>query len=518
MLIDIAIIAGFLAVGSAAGYFLIRRQNKSIVSRMSESESALVRSAQNRAESIRKDTERRLQEVKKDLHAELEKYIATRGKELDEFMQALQVREARSEAKKARVDAAEKALEEQFKTLDSQEATLKALEDELKALNEQWLEALQERAGMTAEEAKAEYLKNKVEDIQLDIQRERFMELEDLKENVEQVAKSKLDTAIMRCEASVEVERLNYAVEFPSEKIRQKAQAAGEEWLAKIKEVLEVEATWTEDGLRVFLSSQDSIAREVARRTVLNCIAQSKFNAEDTGKFIKRIQGEVEKNCNQAAEELVRVTNIGKVAQEVKSVIGRLRFRTSYTQNQWYHAIEVSNICGILAAELGFNQRKARRAGAFHDLGKAVDFSIEGSHALIGAEILRRNGEDEEVANAVASHHHDEQTKSPFAFLVVAGDSISGARPGARHERAENYFDRLRDLERIAREVKGVAKVFALQAGRELRVYVDNRRVSDEECQTLAETIAKKVEDNLVYPGQIQITVIRETVISNYAN
>ena len=233
--------------------------------------------------------------------------------------------------------------------------------------------------------------------------------------------------------------------------------------------------------------------------------------------MVSKSEEEVEKAIKEAGEQAAFDLGVHGIHPEILKLIGRLKYRTSYTQNVYQHSLEVAFLCGIMAAELGLNVKQAKRAGLLHDLGKAVDHEVEGSHAVIGADLARKYGESAKIVHAIAAHHEDEKPSTILAVLVQAADALSGARPGARREMMESYVKRLEDLERIATSFDGVQGSFAIQAGREIRVMVSSEKVSDEQSVLLAREIAKKIESEMTYPGMIKVNVIRETRATEYA-
>jgi ribonuclease Y len=267
----------------------------------------------------------------------------------------------------------------------------------------------------------------------------------------------------------------------------------------------------------VILSGYNSVRREVARISLERLVNDGRIHPARIEEIVKKVSQEMEEAVVEAGEQASFDVGVHGIHPELIKLIGKLKFRTSFGQNMYQHSIEVAFLCGIMAAELGLNQKKAKRAGLLHDIGKAIDHEVEGAHAVIGADIARRYGEAPLIVNAIAAHHGDEEPASAIAALVQAADTLSAARPGARREMLENYVKRLEDLERIADSFKGVSKSFAIQAGREIRIIVENSNIGDEGLVLLARDIRKKIEKELSYPGQIKIVAIRETRAVEYA-
>ena len=267
----------------------------------------------------------------------------------------------------------------------------------------------------------------------------------------------------------------------------------------------------------VILSGFNPVRREVARLSLEKLLADGRIHPGRIEEVVLKSEEEVEKAIKEAGEQAAFDLGVHGIHPEILKLIGRLKYRTSYTQNVYQHSLEVAFLCGIMAAELGINVKQAKRAGLLHDLGKAVDHEVEGSHAVIGADLARKYGESPKIVHAIAAHHEDEKPSTILAVLVQAADALSGARPGARREMMESYVKRLEDLERIATSFDGVQSSFAIQAGREIRVMVSSERVSDDQSILLARDIAKKIEGEMTYPGMIKVNVIRETRSTEYA-
>jgi ribonuclease Y len=279
--------------------------------------------------------------------------------------------------------------------------------------------------------------------------------------------------------------------------------------LAVIEEVANVKLTVADDLSAIRLEGQDSFGREIARRAISR-FGKHGVKAGDLRAATTRIREELEREVFDLGKRAFKELEIPRAHPDIVKLVGRLNWRTSYTQNQWKHAVEAAFLCGMMASELGLDVRLARRAALMHDIGKSLTHAIDGSHAVIGADYARRLGESEIVANAIGAHHADEPCNTVYASLVAAADAMSGARPGARREQADNYAERLQDLERIGGGFAGVDRAFAVQGGREVRVYVHEGRVSDLRAVELSAEIARKISDEMTFPGQIKVTVIRE--------
>jgi ribonuclease Y len=268
----------------------------------------------------------------------------------------------------------------------------------------------------------------------------------------------------------------------------------------------------------VILSGFNPVRREVARLSLERLISDGRIHPARIEDVVKKVTKEVDNVIKEAGEQAAFELGVHGIHGDLVQFLGRLKYRTSYSQNVLQHSVEVGFLCGIMAAELGLNQKIAKRMGLLHDIGKAIDHEVEGPHAVIGSKLAKKFNESNKIVHAIAAHHEDIPPNSVYAYLVQAADGLSGARPGARKELLENYVKRLEDLEAIAKAFKGVAKTYAIQAGRELRVIVESGSISDEDSTLLSRDIARKIEESLTFPGQIKVTVIRETRAVEYAN
>ncbi len=267
----------------------------------------------------------------------------------------------------------------------------------------------------------------------------------------------------------------------------------------------------------ILISSFDPVRREVARVALERLIADGRIHPARIEEVVEKASQEMDVTIREAGEQAIFDTGIQKINPEIIRLLGRLKYRTSYDQNVLQHSLEVAFLCGMMANELGLNAKAARRAGLLHDIGKAIDHEVEGSHAVIGADMAKKHGEPEEIVHAIAAHHDDVKPQTVLAVLVQAADALSAARPGARREMLVTYVKHLKEIEEIANSFKGVTKSYAVQAGREVRVMVENREISDDGAVVLSKDVARKIEESLTYPGQIKVTVIRETRAVEYA-
>jgi ribonuclease Y len=403
------------------------------------------------------------------------------------------------------------------KALVAREQLAQTHETTAAQLVEQQKTRLEQIAGMSGEQAR-EQLVEQYKDEARHAAANDAKHIEDAaREEAEKRAKRIIGIAVQRFAGEHSQERAVTSVALPNDELKGRIIGREGRNIRALQEATGVDFIVDDTPETIVVSSFDPIRREVARIALEKLIVDGRIHPTRIEEVVGKAQEEVDRACREAAEQAMMELGVTRLNPEIVKVLGRLRYRYSYAQNVLRHCVETGFLAGLMAGELGLNVRQARRAGLLHDLGKAVSHEQEGAHAVVGAQMLRKFGEDEIVANAVASHHDDEPCKTVIGHLVAAADTLSGARPGARREILETYVRRLEDLERISAGFKGVEKAYAIQAGREIRVLVEPAEVSDAESALLAREIAKKIEDSLSYPGQIRVTVVRETRAIEYA-
>ncbi len=338
------------------------------------------------------------------------------------------------------------------------------------------------------------------------------------KEQADKKAKKILATAIQRYAGDFVAERTVSVVQLPSDEMKGRIIGREGRNIRALEAATGIDLIIDDTPEAVILSGFNPVRREVARISLMRLISDGRIHPARIEDIVKKVGKEVDTTVKEAGEQAAFDLGVHGIHNELVKYIGQLKFRTSYAQNVLQHSVEVGFLSGIMASELGLNVKLARRMGLLHDIGKAVDHEVEGPHALIGSRLAKKFGESPQIVHAVAAHHEDVAPNSVYALLVQASDGLSGARPGARKELLENYIKRLEDLENIANSFKGVANTYAIQAGRELRVIVESKQISDEESILLSRDVVKKIEESLTFPGQIKVTVIRETRAVQYAN
>jgi len=451
------------------------------------------------------------------LREEFDRETATRRHELAESEKRLLQRENNLDRKVELLDHKTENVAKKEVGVIEREKELHKLHGELDTLKHRSQVELQRQAGLTGEQAKALLLQRTEEEARDDAGALTYRILDDAKTNADREARRMISIAVERCAASHIQTATSCTVTLQSEDMKGRIIGREGRNIRSFEAATGVNVVIDDTPLVVALSGFDPVRREVARQTLERLIADGRINPARIEEEAGKVREELEASIVKSGEEAVFRLGIPKVHPELIKLLGRLKFRHSFAQNVLDHSIEVATLEGMLAAEIGLSQPLAKRVGLFHDIGKAVDHDVEGSHAAIGAELLRKYGEPEEVYQGVASHHHEAEPVTIYGILASAADAISASRPGARSESMELYLQRLEKLETVANNFAGVEKSYALQAGREIRVFVEPGRINDTEAMILARNISRKVEQELQYPGQIKVTVIRETRCVEYA-
>ena len=438
-------------------------------------------------------------------------------KEIKERRAEAQRYERRVQQKEENIDKKADAIEKREASLASREESLNRMKEEVSRLNEQRVQELERISGLTSEQAK-DYLLKIVED---EVKHESAVMIKEMesraKEEADKKAKEYVVNAIQRCAADHVSETTISVVQLPNDEMKGRIIGREGRNIRTLETMTGVDLIIDDTPEAVILSGFDPIRREVARIALEKLIVDGRIHPARIEEMVEKAQKEVEVMIKEEGEAATLEVGVHGIHPELVRLLGKMKFRTSYGQNALKHSIEVAQLSGLLAAELGLDVRLAKRAGLLHDIGKAVDHEMEGSHIQLGAELCRKYKENATVINAVESHHGDVEPTSLIACIVQAADTISAARPGARRETLETYTSRLRQLEDITNSFKGVDKSFAIQAGREVRVMVVPEQISDADMVLLARDISKQIEAELEYPGQIKVNVIRESRVIDYA-
>ena len=438
-------------------------------------------------------------------------------KEIKERRAEAQRYERRVQQKEETIDKKSEAIEKKEASLAAKEEEMAKQREEISKLNEQRLQELERISGLTSEQAK-EYLLKIVED---EVKHETAVMIKEMesraKEEADKKAKEYVVTAIQKCAADHVSETTISVVQLPNDEMKGRIIGREGRNIRTLETLTGVDLIIDDTPEAVILSGFDPIRREVARIALEKLIVDGRIHPARIEEMVEKAQKEVEVMIKEEGEAATLEVGVHGIHPELVRLLGKMKFRTSYGQNALKHSIEVAQLSGLLAAELGLDVRVAKRAGLLHDIGKAVDHEMEGSHIQLGVELCRKYKESAVVINAVESHHGDVEAQSLIACIVQASDTISAARPGARRETLETYTSRLKQLEDITNNFKGVDKSFAIQAGREIRVMVVPDQISDSDMVLLARDISKQIEAELEYPGQIKINVIRESRVIDYA-
>ena len=441
---------------------------------------------------------------------ELDREIKERRAEVTRY-------ERRVQQKEENIDKKTDAIEKKEAYLAKREEEMRKQKEEISRLNEQRVQELERISGLTSDQAK-EYLLKIVED---DVKHESAKMIKEMehraKEEADKKAKEYVVNAIQKCAADHVSEATISVVQLPSDEMKGRIIGREGRNIRTLETLTGVDLIIDDTPEAVVLSGFDPIRREVARIALEKLIVDGRIHPARIEEMVEKAQREVETMIKEEGEAAVLEVGVHGIHPELVRLLGKMKFRTSYGQNALKHSIEVAHLSGLLAAELGLDDRLAKRAGLLHDIGKAVDHEMEGSHIQLGAELCRKYKESATVINAVESHHGDVEPTSLIACIVQAADTISAARPGARRETLETYTSRLKQLEDISNNFKGVDKSFAIQAGREVRVMVVPEQISDADMVLLARDISKQIEAELEYPGQIKVNVIRESRVTDYA-
>ena len=466
---------------------------------------------------MRAAVEREIETILNTTRKEAQEIRQEAEKAAERRFQDLARAEERLEKQSDKLDQQVQRLEQREQILNKRQSRLDRRSNQLTQVEEEQREQLEEIAAMSTEEARAALFEQVEEEAQQDLARQ-MREIENrAKETAEIEARKLIALAIQRVASDQVAELVVSVVPLPSDDMKGRIIGRSGRNIRAFEQAAGVDIVVDDTPEAVTVSSFDPVRREVARRALTKLIADGRIHPARIEKLIKDAQVDVNRDIRDAGEQAAYEANVHGLHPEILKMLGRLKYRTSYGQNQLFHAVEASKIAAMLAAELGANIELSKMGALLHDLGKAMDHDQEGTHAMLGAEFAKRFKVPVPVVNAIASHHHEVDQESIEAIIVEAADAISGARPGARRESLEHYIKRVRTLEEIATSFEGVESAYALQAGREIRILVKPGQIDDLGAMRLSRDISKSIEDNMQYPGQIQVTVIRETRAVGFA-
>jgi ribonucrease Y len=506
----------FLGIGISGAAFVLwqvrRRQKQITAGRVGKNEAErIVEDARSRSELLIKEAELKAKDMTVGARAEAERELRDRRRELATLETKLEGREETLEKRIEAFERRETDLNRRDLTLRTHEKTLSEREAEQQALIDEARSRLEAVAGLTREEAKRNLLDEMIGQARHEAARHIRVVEEEAREEADRRAKRIISIAIERLAGEFVAERTVSVLALPNDEMKGRIIGREGRNIRAIEAATGVDIIIDDTPEAVVISCHNPIRREIARVGLERLISDGRIHPGRIEEVVRKAEQEVEESIKEAGQRALIEVDVHGVHPELAKLLGMLKYRYSYAQNVLMHSIEAAFICGAMAAELGLNEKQARRAALLHDIGKALTHEVEGSHAIIGAELARKYGESAKIVNAIAAHHEEVKAETILAPLVDAADALSGARPGARREVLESYVKRLEDLEAIAKSFRGVDKCFAVQAGREMRVIVEPSEVSDEDATMLAREVARKIETDMTYPGQIRVTVIRET-------
>ncbi len=512
VLILVAIVVGLvcLAVGSVIGYLRRKAAAEREIGSAEEEARRVINEAIKNAESKKREATVEAKEEILKARNEFEQEVKDRRNEV-------QRQEKRLNQKEENLDRKLEALERKEEAVSAQIAVLNEEKQEIDQLKERQMETLEHISGLTAEEAKR-YLIDQLAD---DVTHEQAVKLKEIqahfKDEAETYARQQIALAIQRCAADHVSEATVSVVPLPNDEMKGRIIGREGRNIRTLETMTGVDLIIDDTPEAITVSCFDPVRREIARLALEKLILDGRIHPTRIEEMVEKAKREVDATIRAEGERAVFETNVHGLHPELIKLLGRQHYRTSYGQNVLNHSIEVAHLAGLLAAEIGANVAEAKRGGLLHDLGKAIDHEVEGSHVQIGVELARKYRESENVINAIEAHHGEVECKTIVACLVAAADAISAARPGARRENVEYYIKRLEKLEELTTSFTGVDRAYAIQAGREVRIMVKPEEVSEDNLVLLARDIAKKIEEELEYPGQIKVNLIRETKAIEYA-
>ena len=505
----IGIIIG-LVTGIFAGIQIRKNISEKEISSAEEEAKRIINESIKSAESKKREA---LVEAKEEILKARNEY----EKEVKERRSDLQKQERRLQQKEETLDRKTDNIEKKEETLARKLNELEGAREEVATVKKTQMEVLERISGFTAEEAK-NYL---ISQLETEVTHESAMKIKEIenrfKEEADTMAREMISLAIQRCAADHVAEATVSVVPLPNDEMKGRIIGREGRNIRTLETLTGVDLIIDDTPEAITVSCFDPVRREIARLALEKLILDGRIHPARIEEMVEKAKREVDATIKAEGERAVFETNVHGLHPELVKLLGRMKYRTSYGQNVLNHSIEVSHVAGLLAAEIGANVAEAKRAGLLHDLGKAIDHEVEGSHVAIGVELARKYKESEAIVHAIEAHHNDVEPKTVVACLVQAADAISAARPGARRENLENYIKRLEKLEEVTSSFPGVEKSYAIQAGREVRIMVKPEQVSEDQMVLLARDIAKKIEEELEYPGQIKVHVLRETKVIEYA-
>jgi ribonuclease Y len=500
-----------LVVGLGIGYFVVQSRVTRERQEREKKGDEIINAARNKARDIKATAKGEAKAIIREEKENLEQEYRKKQKNIAELEKNLAKKEVYLDQQKENSERSLKELEEKKEILDQKVVKMEERHQKYKEAEVQYTERLNEISGLTKEQVKNELIQIFTEEAKIDASQEIRKIEEEAQEEAENRAKRVLSVAIQRFAAEYVAEQTITSVELSGEEIKGRLIGREGRNIRAFEQICGVDLVIDDTPGVVVISSFNVVRKEVARMTIERLIADGRIHPAKIEEFYEKSKVQFENKLKDLGEKAQMEIGVHGMHPEVLKMIGALNWRTSYMQNQYQHSLEVAFLCGNLAAELGLNVKQARRAGLLHDIGKVMDASQEGSHAMVGADFLKKYGEAPDVIHAVRAHHEDVKPETVLSHLVIAADALSASRPGVRKFLKESYVSRLSDIENIVNGFDGVAKSYAISAGREIRVLVENEKIDDEKTVILSRDIAKKIEEEMSYPGSIKVSVIRET-------
>ncbi|MGB9381894.1 ribonuclease Y [Candidatus Binatus sp.] len=506
-------ILGFIVGGAVFFIWGITKQRNDAVNLEAARAQAeeITKEAQTRSQLVVKEAELKAKDMVVGAKADAEREMRDRRREIAAIEQKLEAREETFEKRQEAFERREADLNRRDQSLRAREKSLTDKEEVLQAHIDEARTKLEAVAGLTREEAKRSLMDEMIGQARTDAAKHIRIVEEEAREEADRRAKRVIAIAIERLAGEFVAERTVSVIALPNDEMKGRIIGREGRNIRAIEAATGVDIIIDDTPEAVVISCHNPIRREIARVALQQLISDGRIHPGRIEEVVRKAEQQVEESIREAGQRAIIEVGVHGIHPELVKLLGMLKYRYSYAQNVLMHSIEAAFIAGAMAAELGLNEKQARRAALLHDIGKALTHEVEGSHALIGGEIARKYGESAKIVNAIAAHHEEVKAETILAPIVDAADALSGARPGARREVLESYVKRLEDLETIAKSFKGVEKCFAVQAGREMRVIVEPSQISDEDTSMLARDVARKIETDMTYPGQIRVTVIRET-------
>jgi ribonuclease Y len=506
-----------LIVGILVGVFFRKKIVESRVDSIEKYSRKILADAQKEAKTIRKEAALQAKDSLYQMKVEFEKETKANRKQLLSQENRLLHKEENIDRKTEQLEKREVRISKKEEDIDRIEKVLRRKDQECESLISDQRRQLERLAGISSEQAKHLLIASMESEAKHDAATMMRKIENEARDDADRKAQEILSLAVKRYAGDYVAEKTVSVVNLPNEEMKGRIIGREGRNIRAIEAATGIDLIIDDTPEAVILSGFNPVRREVAKISLERLIDDGRIHPARIEEIVSKVGKEVDATIKEAGEQATFDVGVHGINQELVKLIGRLKYRSSYAQNVLQHSKEVSFLCGIMAAELGLNVKQAKRAGLLHDIGKAVDHEVEGPHAVIGADLTRKYGESNMVVHAIAAHHEDIQPESVLAVLVQAADTLSGARPGARQEMLESYVKRLEGLEKIAMSFNGVNKSYAIQAGREIRIMVEGKTISDDQAFIVCKDIAKKIEKELSYPGQIKVTVIRETRAVEYA-